>query len=95
MENKGVKSWRRFWREIVASWRCFQDPATPFRVKASVLGALAYFIMPIDLIPDFLLILGYTDDAAALWVAWRALRGHITDKHRDRAAQIRSAPNRE
>jgi uncharacterized membrane protein YkvA (DUF1232 family) len=95
MGNKGVKSRRGFWHDIIAAWRCFRDPAIPLCVKAAVLGALAYFLMPIDLIPDFLLMLGYTDDAAALWVAWRALRGHITDKHRDHAAQIRSAPNGE
>jgi uncharacterized membrane protein YkvA (DUF1232 family) len=90
MKYKGVKPRRGVWREFVAAWRCFRDPATPFRVKAAVVGALAYFIMPIDVIPDIFLLLGYTDDAAALWLAWRALRGHITDKHRDRSAQISS-----
>lgn len=74
-----------FAREAVAAWYCAMDPATPLRAKAILLGALAYFIMPVDALPDFLLVLGYTDDAAIFWAAWRAVRNHVTDAHRARA----------
>ena len=48
-------------------------------------GALAYFIMPFDAIPDFLLGLGFTDDAAVMLAAYTAARLHITEDHRARA----------
>ena len=74
-----------FAREAVAAWYCATDPATPVRVKAILVGALAYFILPADAIPDVLLGLGFTDDAAVFWAAWRAVSGHIQDRHRRRA----------
>ena len=54
-------------------------------VRATLLGALAYFILPFDAIPDFLLGLGYTDDAAVLLAAFTACKTHITEDHRARA----------
>lgn len=74
-----------FAREAVAAWYCARDPATPARVKAILVGALAYFILPTDVIPDVLLGLGFTDDAAVFWAAWKAVSGHITDEHRAQA----------
>ncbi len=75
-----------FAREAVAAWYCARDPATPTRVKAILIGALAYFILPTDVIPDMLLGLGFTDDAAVFWAAWKAVSGHIKAEHRARAA---------
>ena len=75
-----------FAREAVAAWYCATDPATPTRVKAILVGALAYFILPTDVIPDVIVGLGFTDDAAVFWAAWKAVSGHITDRHRARAA---------
>lgn len=74
-----------FAREAVAAWYCARDPATPARVKAILIGALAYFILPTDVIPDVLVSLGFTDDAAVFWAAWKAVSGHITDDHRTQA----------
>jgi uncharacterized membrane protein YkvA (DUF1232 family) len=89
---------RGFWRKIrrtlgrvpfsedaVAAFYCAVDPATPFRVKAVLFGALAYFVMPIDAIPDVLVAIGYADDAAILIAAVRAVSGAITDSHRQAA----------
>lgn len=75
-----------FAREAVASWYCARDPATPAHVKAILIGALAYFILPTDVIPDAILGLGFTDDAAVFWAAWKAVSSHITDDHRAQAA---------
>lgn len=83
---RGVLGRINFAREAVAAWYCATDPATPMRVKAILIGALAYFIMPVDVIPDFILGLGYTDDAAIFWAAWKAVGAHIQDRHRARAA---------
>lgn len=40
--------------EVVAAYYCAFDPATPHRVRAVILGALAYFVLPVDAVPDFL-----------------------------------------
>jgi uncharacterized membrane protein YkvA (DUF1232 family) len=74
-----------FLEEAVAAYYCAFDPATPRRVKAVLLGALAYFILPIDFVPDFMLVLGYTDDAAVLYAAIRSVTPHIKDSHRSQA----------
>ncbi|HSV28468.1 MAG TPA: YkvA family protein, partial [Candidatus Omnitrophota bacterium] len=71
--------------EVVAMWYAAWDPRTPTKVKAIVLGALAYFILPFDIVPDFIVGLGYGDDLAILWGAIRAVRPHVTDEHRARA----------
>jgi uncharacterized membrane protein YkvA (DUF1232 family) len=74
-----------FAREAVAAYYCALDPATPTRVRVLLLSALAYFIMPADAIPDILAGFGFTDDAAVLLAAWRAVAPEIKDRHRDRA----------
>ena len=74
-----------FAREAVAAWYCARDPATPARVKAILIGALAYFILPTNVIPDVLIGLGFTDDAAVFWAAWQAVSSHITEDHRQQA----------
>lgn len=74
-----------FASELVAVWYCAIDPRTPSRVKAILMAAIAYFVLPIDLIPDFVLGLGYTDDLVVLAAAVRAVRPWINDSHRERA----------
>jgi uncharacterized membrane protein YkvA (DUF1232 family) len=74
-----------FAQEVIASYYCAFDPATPLKVKGILLGALAYFILPLDVIPDFLLGLGFTDDMAVLYTAISMIRSHMTQAHRDRA----------
>jgi uncharacterized membrane protein YkvA (DUF1232 family) len=74
-----------FAEEVVAAWYCAFDPATPVKVKGTLIAALAYFIMPFDVIPDFLLVLGFTDDLAVLMTAMAMVRGSIRQEHRDKA----------
>jgi uncharacterized membrane protein YkvA (DUF1232 family) len=74
-----------FTRDLVASYYAATDPATPVYVRAVLLSALAYFIMPADLIPDFLVGFGFTDDAAVLATTLQLVMGHITPEHRARA----------
>ncbi len=71
--------------ELLAAWYCATDPATPLRVKGTLFGALAYFILPFDVIPDMILALGFTDDMAVLMAAVTLVRSHITPAHRDKA----------
>jgi uncharacterized membrane protein YkvA (DUF1232 family) len=76
-----------FAEDVLAAFYCAFDPATPLKVKGILLGALAYFIMPIDVIPDVLLGLGFTDDMAVLYTAISMIRSHMTQAHRDRAKE--------
>ena len=88
---------RRFAREIpfaeeaVAAWFCTRDPATPSHVKGVLVAALAYFVMPIDALPDFLPALGFVDDAAMFWAVWNMMRKYITEEHREMAARALDA----
>ena len=74
-----------FAEDLAAAYYCATDPATPSKVKGILFAALAYFVLPIDAIPDFITGLGFTDDAAVLALAISLVSRHITDKHRARA----------
>lgn len=80
-----------FLEEAVAAWFCARDPNTPSHVKAVVLAALAYFILPVDALPDFLPALGFMDDASMFWGVWQMLSGHVTEEHRRKAAEALDA----
>lgn len=71
--------------EALAVYYCATDSATPLRVKATLFGALAYFVLPLDMIPDVILGLGFSDDMAVLITAFTMMKKHITSDHRDRA----------
>ena len=74
-----------FAEDAVAAWFCTRDPATPFKVRATLMGALAYFILPFDVVPDVIAGLGFTDDAAVLLAALKLVGNHISEAHRARA----------
>jgi uncharacterized membrane protein YkvA (DUF1232 family) len=74
-----------FAEDLVAAYYCALDPATPHRVRAVLLGALVYFVMPFDAIPDFLAGIGFTDDVTVLLAAITMVRSHITEAHREAA----------
>ncbi|WP_050425738.1 YkvA family protein [Bradyrhizobium tropiciagri] len=89
---------RRFWikfkkvvarlpfaEDLLAAYYCAFDRQTPRHVQAALLGAIAYFILPFDFIPDMLPVLGFTDDAAVLATAIRMVASHITPDHREAA----------
>ena len=73
------------------------DRETPRHVQVALLGALAYFILPFDFLPDMLPVLGFTDDAAVLATAIRMVASNITPEHREaaRAALKRGLPDAE
>lgn len=77
-----------FLDEAVAAYCCAADPLTPRRVQAVLLGALGYFVVPTDMIPDFIAGLGFSDDAAVLAAAIGVVRRHVTDDHRAQARGI-------
>ena len=74
-----------FAEDLLAAYYCAFDQATPFQVRAALIGALAYFVLPFDFVPDVLPLLGFTDDAAILLTALRMVAGHLRPEHRDAA----------
>jgi uncharacterized membrane protein YkvA (DUF1232 family) len=75
-----------FAEDLVAAYYCAFDKQTPRHVQATLLGAIAYFILPFDFVPDMLPVLGFTDDAAVLATALRLVATHITPEHRQAAS---------
>jgi uncharacterized membrane protein YkvA (DUF1232 family) len=75
-----------FAADALAAWYCATDTNTPLKVKATLFGALAYFILPVDIVPDVILGLGFTDDLAVLMTALTLVKNHVTQGHRDKAS---------
>jgi uncharacterized membrane protein YkvA (DUF1232 family) len=76
-----------FAEDVVAAWYCASDAKTPLKVKGTLFAALAYFILPFDIVPDVILGLGFTDDLAVLMTAMTLVRNHVTRQHRDHAQE--------
>lgn len=74
-----------FSQEAVAAYYCAVDEETPAYVRAVLLAALAYFVVPADVIPDFIAGLGFTDDASVLLTAITAIGGNLKPRHHEQA----------
>jgi uncharacterized membrane protein YkvA (DUF1232 family) len=103
----GNEAQREFWRkaqrlaaglpfaeDVLTVHYCAFDRNTPFHVKAAMIGAIAYFVLPDDLIPDSIPVIGYADDAAVLAAAIKYFSSHIRPEHRE-AARLTLARLRE
>lgn len=79
-----------------AAWLAARDPRCPWHARAVGLLVAAYALSPIDLIPDFIPILGLLDDAlivpAGLWLFVRLLPPGLMDEHRAAAARAAERP---
>jgi uncharacterized membrane protein YkvA (DUF1232 family) len=84
---KGLASRLPFAEDLIAAHYCAFDRQTPLHVRAALVGALAYFVLPTDFIPDVLPIIGYSDDAAVLAAAIKLVSSHIKPDHREAAQQ--------
>lgn len=74
-----------FAEEICAAYFCAMDDRTPTRVRGILLAALAYFVMPVDMIPDIITGFGFTDDATVIATAIGIVSGYISQGHHDKA----------
>ena len=73
--------------EVVAAYYAMLDPETPLASRLTLIAALAYFVTPFDLVPDFILAIGFLDDASVLIAAISAVRSSIKEEHRVAARQ--------
>ena len=71
-----------FAKDVLAVWYCARDEQTPLAAKGMMLAALAYFVMPVDVVPDFIAGLGFTDDAAVFAALMAILGRNLKPKHR-------------
>lgn len=76
-----------FGEDLVAAYYCALDRDTPAYVRAVLFGALAYFVLPTDMVPDFLAGLGFTDDASVIAAAIAAVGRHLEPRHREQARE--------
>jgi len=74
-----------FAEELLAAYYCAFDKDTPLSAKATLVAAIAYFVLPVDAIPDVLPVIGFTDDAAVLATAIKLVAGNIHPVHREAA----------
>jgi uncharacterized membrane protein YkvA (DUF1232 family) len=81
-----------FVEDLAAAWFCVADPTTPGRVRGVVLAALAWFVVPVSIMPQFVIALGFTDDFAVAAIAVRMVRKHIKERHYARARTIFRIP---
>jgi uncharacterized membrane protein YkvA (DUF1232 family) len=99
------KLWRRilaeaaslpFLEEILTAHYCAFDRRTPFYVKVILAAAIVYFVVPDDLVPDSLSLIGLADDAAVFGLAFKVVSSHIKPEHREAAratlARLRDQP---
>lgn len=74
-----------FAEDLAAAYFCIVDPATPSRVRGALVVALAWFVVPASVLPEFLVIFGLTDDAAVMALVAGIVRRHIKERHYVRA----------
>jgi uncharacterized membrane protein YkvA (DUF1232 family) len=74
-----------FSRDVVAAYYCALDPQTPLKVRGTLLAALAYFVLPVDIIPDVFVGIGFSDDIAVFSAAFAMVNRHIRPDHYESA----------
>ena len=101
MERVEKSFWRKlarvagripFAEDLVAAYYCAVDSTTPTRVRGILLAALAYFVLPADVIPDFITGLGFTDDATVLATTLGIVSSYIKPTHRAAARKALDIP---
>ena len=74
-----------FAADALSLWYCARYEETPVAAKGMMFAALAYFVLPVDAIPDFIAGIGYTDDAAVFMAMLNLVGKNLKPRHRDAA----------
>ncbi|MEQ9641000.1 MAG: YkvA family protein [Alphaproteobacteria bacterium] len=86
----------RLRRDVAALALAMRDPRVPWLVKLLAAGVVAYALSPIDLIPDFIPVLGWLDDLVivglGLWLALRFMPPGLLAEYRDKGADLAAMP---
>lgn len=78
--------------DLVSAWYAARDPLTPVKAKAVLFAAVAYFVMPVDALPDMVVGLGFTDDATVLATALGVVGMYVKERHRRMARRLLRLP---
>lgn len=94
-----IRSWARtLKRDVVALWIAARSPRTPMAAKLVAGAVAAYALSPIDLIPDFIPVLGYLDDLLivplGIALAVRLIPDHLMVEFRAEAVELAKPKNR-
>jgi len=77
-----------FLDDVLSVWWCARDPETPMAAKGMMMAALAYFVLPTDAIPDVLVGIGFTDDAAVIAALLAVAGKYVKDRHKAAARRF-------
>ncbi len=80
-----VKAGKEIIEKVLVLYYCLQDPDTPPQAKTVIAAALSYFVLPVDVIPDLVPVVGFTDDLHVLMGALAIVIAHIKPKHWEQA----------
>ena len=82
IQKVGKKVGVKVLRPALRLYFAAKSPDCPAWAKATVYGSLAYFVMPLDAIPDIMTPFGYTDDIGVMVAALKTIKAHVGDKER-------------
>ena len=89
LKDKATSNLAQMGKDIIFNalclYFCMTDNNTPMPIKGTIAAALFYLLNPVDLIPDPIMFVGYTDDAGVLLAALNAVSSFVTDYHREKA----------
>jgi len=88
----GTRAGKNLMTPVLAMFYCMKDKNTPVRAKVVIAGALAYFVLPTDLIFDLSPVLGFTDDLTVILTAYETIRRYITPEHSRKAREQLNNP---
>lgn len=97
MPMSSLKTWAKALKQhTLTVYFAARDPRTPLLVRLLALMVAAYSLSPIDLIPDFIPVIGYLDDLLllplGLWLVVRLTPAEVIDSAREKAAQATQGP---
>ncbi len=86
-----VASYIPFARDLVAAYYCMLDQNTPLKIRSLILLPLVYFVVPTDAVPDFIPVLGLSDDGAVFTGALALFASYLNEEHYAKASSIIAA----
>jgi uncharacterized membrane protein YkvA (DUF1232 family) len=87
IKNYGSTAGRKVVEPALIMYYCLKDKDTPLKIKLIIIGALGYFILPTDAIPDLSPLIGFSDDLGALLTAYEMAKAYTKPEHREKAEE--------
>ncbi len=87
IKEYGKTAGKKVIKPALSMYYCLSDKDTPLTAKLIIVGALGYFILPMDAIPDISPLIGFTDDLGAILTAYEMVKTHVKPQHIERASQ--------